>query len=404
MNIKEIKDKYTCVDFLGEPVKRTSSGYLYHSPYREDRHPSLSVTADGRGWHDLATGEHGSVIDLVMRCLNTTDVKCAIEAIEAKTPFSFSQQNALMADADKRKKESGFKSLQIVPLHSRSLLDYLEKRGIDPGIARKFLKEAHYSFNEGAGKGKYYALAYPNDKGGVELRNLRFKGSKAPKGITTHFTQENAPEGAEKGSCVVFEGVFDMLSFATLTNGVKHDYVTLNSVVNADAAIDVLKNYDGNIYLALDNDQAGRAATAKILAALPYAQDIAERYAPHKDINDYLLDKNSVNMNQEQEIKDKWGEVLDYARQYATGEGMHHGFAWLRDSFSEYVAMAEKTPGYSPGGTDGSTHNREVLAEKILQSLGHHIGGDGVISEAQETHLRDALTDIAASGRLSLKV
>ena len=86
MNIKQIKEKYTCLDYLGEPVKRTSHGFLYRAPWRTDAHPSLSVTANGRGWHDMATGEHGSVVDLVMRCLNTRDVRRACEELAQHVP------------------------------------------------------------------------------------------------------------------------------------------------------------------------------------------------------------------------------------------------------------------------------------------------------------------------------
>ena len=89
MTIKDIKDKYTCLDYLGKPIKKTKNGFLYRAPWREDTHPSLSVTANGKGWHDLATGSHGSVIDLAMHSLNTTDVRMACEEILRHNPGSF---------------------------------------------------------------------------------------------------------------------------------------------------------------------------------------------------------------------------------------------------------------------------------------------------------------------------
>lgn len=74
-------------------------------------------------------------------------------------------------------------------------------------------------------------------------------------------------------------------------------------------------------------------------------------------------------------INNKWEEVLDFARQHATKQGIRTGIKWLQDSFNEYLKMSEETPGYSMGGQPGSMHNREVLAEKILLKLGNHIGG-----------------------------
>ena len=75
MNIKQIKEKVTCLDYLGKPLKKTSAGwFLYRCPWREDNHPSLNVTPNGKVWHDLATGAKGGIIELVMACLNTGDL------------------------------------------------------------------------------------------------------------------------------------------------------------------------------------------------------------------------------------------------------------------------------------------------------------------------------------------
>ena len=278
MNIQLIKEKYTCMDYLGQPVKKTKGGFLYRAPWRTDTHPSLSVAENGKGWHDLATGTHGSVIDLVMRCLNTTDIKRACEEIMRHNPgsFSFSQSES---DNGEKKKECGFTRFEVVPLQSRGLFAYLYQRKVNIDIAKQFLQEAHYSFKEG--DSYLYALAYPNDLGGYELRSSFYKGGTSPKGITTHLSKENAP-------VVVFEGFFDMLSFATLCGGVKHNYIVLNSIVNVDAAINVLKNYQGKIFLALDNDEGGTGATSTILQTLPDAEDIRVKFAPSKDVNEYL--------------------------------------------------------------------------------------------------------------------
>ena len=45
-------------------------------------------------------------------------------------------------------------------------------------------------------------------------------------------------------------------------------------------------------------------------------------------------------MTTEKDIKEKWGELLDYAKQHATGEGFHRGYRWLQDSFNEYLKMS----------------------------------------------------------------
>ena len=79
-----------------------------------------------------------------------------------------------------------------------------------------------------------------------------------------------------------------MLSFATLCGAVKHNYIILNSIVNTPAATEVLRSMGGKVYLCLDNDDGGEKATKQILDALPSAVDIRSRFAPAKDVNEYL--------------------------------------------------------------------------------------------------------------------
>lgn len=99
-------------------------------------------------------------------------------------------------------------------------------------------------------------------------------------------------------------------------------------------------------------------------------------------------------MATEQEIKDKWGELLQYAKENATGEGFHRGYRWLQDAFNEYITMSDEVPGYSMGGQPGSQHNREVLAGRIALELGNHIGGRNLIDEKQEAKLKATLKEI----------
>lgn len=93
-------------------------------------------------------------------------------------------------------------------------------------------------------------------------------------------------------------------------------------------------------------------------------------------------------------MKEKFEELVSIAKQHVTGKGLQTGIKWLEDSFNEYLDMTDKTPGYGMGGQPGSMHNREVLAEKILLKLGHHIGGEGAINADQEARLKESLSSI----------
>ncbi len=98
----------------------------------------------------------------------------------------------------------------------------------------------------------------------------------------------------------------------------------------------------------------------------------------------------------EMNINEKWADLLDYAKQHATGEGLHRGYNWLKDAFNEYLNMSDSTPGYGMGGQPDSMHNREVLAEKVCLELGYHVGGRHLIDADQEAKLRQTLNDIVA--------
>lgn len=318
MNIKQIKEQFTCLDYLGEPIKKVSYGYLYRCPWKEDRHPSLSVTLDGGGWHDLSDGTHGNLIDLVARCIGTNDFRqiCAQFDGVTKNTSSFHQSNTL----DQRKEEgNSFARFSTVPLQAHRLKNYLlRERGIRPETAIALgVVEAHYSIRADIPR-DLFALAYPNDKGGFELRgapyegNPRgFKGSKAPKGITTHLLDDNRPY-------VVFEGFVDMLSFDTMMKeqgkSQTYNYVTLNSTVNAGAAIEVLKGVKSQIFLCLDNDQAGDEATAEMQKVLVGAQDIRKGLLPFNDVNELYLYRRAVQKqlqeNFEKEVQEQEGTQL----------------------------------------------------------------------------------------------
>lgn len=272
MNIKQIKERLTCFDFLEAPVKRSGDSWFFCVPWRTDLHPSLAVSENGKGWKDWATGEHGNVVDLIGKLIGSSDLSAICRAAAS---FSFPQPKYYL---DEGKKKEELTAYTLHPLKSYPLERYVEARRIPTTIAREYLSELHWTHN---GK-TLYTLAYHTDQGGWMTRNLRFKRVFGRGGITTHKTRENA-------SWVIFEGFFDLLSWIVLCGGIaKHNFISLNSVANVDAAIRQLAGNSSKIYLALDNDQAGDQATAKMLASLPNAIDLREKFAPYSDLNDYL--------------------------------------------------------------------------------------------------------------------
>jgi hypothetical protein len=60
---------------------------LCHSPFREDRKPSFSVSADGMLWNDFATGEAGDAVDFLQRASGLSREAACRKFIELAAGF-----------------------------------------------------------------------------------------------------------------------------------------------------------------------------------------------------------------------------------------------------------------------------------------------------------------------------
>ena len=263
------------------PVKDRGYYGLYHSPLREDHTPSMKVDYDKNLWIDYGAGEGGTLIDLMMR-MERCDAGEAMRRLEQRisgTPaFSFLGYSNPVSPH----RESAITIEQVRPLENPALFDYLMERCIHLDTARVHCSEVHYHI---AGK-SYFAVGFRNDAGGWELRNRYFKGctSKAP---TTRR--------GDYPTCLIFEGFMDYLSFLTLKRNPNppHNIVVLNSVTNLAKAVPFIASHEW-VYTYLDNDKAGRKATAELKAACRNLSDQSVHYRPHNDLNDYLRSRRPV--------------------------------------------------------------------------------------------------------------
>ncbi len=170
-----------------------------------------------------------------------------------------------------------FENVKVSKLESPALLKYLADRGIPRNIAQRWCVQVDYRLH---GK-DYYAIGFENNAHGYELRNPFYKGSYPPKHIT-HIAEGNA-------RCNVFEGFIDFLSAERLGLNDGFDAVVLNSVANVGKALTILPDYSV-IACYLDNDEAGRAALARLRRELgDKVMDKSALYPDHKDLNEFLV-------------------------------------------------------------------------------------------------------------------
>ena len=282
--------RYPIVEYLErkgiKPVRRTPSYALYHSPLREETHPSFKVDTEKNLWIDYGEGRGGSIIDLCMRMEGCT-LSEAIRRLGQNAPdngtYNFlndfvpnNPQPAMAVNGARRLIEIS----DTLPPH---LQDYLTKeRCIDLEKAKPFLKCISY---EVRGR-RYQAIGFANLSAGYELRDDKtFKGTIAPKDITPIFTDR-----AE--SVCIFEGFMDFLSFLSMKEEITNHCLVMNSVSNVARTIRYLNDLHlTHIRAFLDNDEAGRRAVQDFIKAGFHVEDMNIHYKDFKDLNEYHVSR-----------------------------------------------------------------------------------------------------------------
>ena len=279
MQLHDIK-QIPIVDYLAQtgykPKLTKGVNYWYCSPLRAELTPSFKVNAERNQWYDFGTGDHGDIIDLVcaLQHCSTADAMrqlAALKGVRLAPSFSFGGISPLRSQAP------SMELISVQAVKHPKLLLYLTERGLQPSDASPFLSEIYYKVSEKC----FFALGFPNDAGGWELRNPYFKGCFAPKAISTI-------KGTDSHKLQLFEGFMDFLSWRKLHPEVQDDSIILNSLNLLPKLIPSLHAYT-MIASLLDNDEAGDRATKQLIDAGLPVKDIRACYAPYKDINEYLI-------------------------------------------------------------------------------------------------------------------
>ena len=279
MQLHDIK-QIPIVDYLAQtgykPKLTKGVNYWYCSPLRSELTPSFKVNVERNQWYDFGTGDHGDIIDLVcalQQCSTAEAMRrlAALKGVRLAPSFSFGGITPLRSQAP------SMELISVQAVKHPKLLLYLTERGLQPSDASPFLSEIYYKVSEKC----FFALGFPNDAGGWELRNPYFKGCFAPKAISTI-------KGTDSHKLQLFEGFMDFLSWRKLHPEVQDDSIILNSLNLLPKLIPSLHAYT-MIESLLDNDEAGDRVTKQLIDAGLPVKDIRACYAPYKDINEYLI-------------------------------------------------------------------------------------------------------------------
>lgn len=286
MNIEQAKS-IKIIDYLRyrgfEPVRKVGKEYFFFSPLRNDTHPSFAVDADKNVWADygeLGTRPGNKVKGGAIHHLAAELCGSMSAGLADIAKFAGVKSHITHPLTTESKPNANIKEHNNKLIEHPALLQYLEKRKIKLLPARLYCREVWYTnLNK-----KYFAIGLQNESGGWDLSAPNFKAAIAPKDITIIRNK--------KKRCLVFEGMFDMLSYMSLL-GTKEkidasDWICLNSVALTSRAIPYLKDYD-EVHLYLDNDEGGNRGTNAIANYMPKSFDHRNNFKQYKDVNEWWI-------------------------------------------------------------------------------------------------------------------
>ena len=274
LNWKEARQK-SIIKVLGDfgiaPKRQTSKAAWYLSPLRTEKEASFCVTLNKNLWYDFGKGQGGNVIDLVIELKSCSPME-ALRYLSSQSSFFFNPR-----EVEKSYRDEPLKINDIKEIQHPALLQYLQSRSISVSTARNFCKEVWYKYNGRT----HFSIGLPNSSGGWELRNKYFRNSTAPKSYSLISQQ--------KKRLLLFEGMFDFLSLATMDKDliVSADILVLNSLGFINRSLTLLSKYQ-EISLYFDNDAAGKKAAKKFKELPMTIKDCSSTYRGFKDLNERL--------------------------------------------------------------------------------------------------------------------
>ena len=304
-------------EFLTNELKiDINKPFICLNPEHPDHSPSMNYDKNRNKIHCFACGVDWDIFDLVGALYGISDTKAVFEKVEniiKGTPEGYKEVEEMKEkihqkteQAQEKRPEREEKPQELLMEYykkcNRNLdkTDYLQRRGISRETANKFLLgyDAHFKGREGQMWG---ALIIPTTQYTYTARNTdmtadsKDRVKKHGKANVFNFV---SLKRAEKPIFIV-EGEFDALSFEEIGANA----VALGGVSNIRQLVEEVKkvreetgDFNNFLLLALDNDNAGEMATAKLKEELDKEKIenyvLNDFYGAYKDANDFLIADN----------------------------------------------------------------------------------------------------------------
>jgi len=278
-----------------EPIRATANSYQYKSPFNPmERTPSFFVfqnsnSGEFSNFKDYSSGKGGDYYKFLMEYFHI-DFKSAKQKLKDLIGGEYQEpkrptQNKPPIFSFNQPKEKNYEIKKISQLQNRALIDYLKERGLkEIELYQRFIGEIYYTLDNK----NYFAISFINEAGGREIRNKYFKGSFGKKDISLIL-----PNPKDK-RIKIYEGFIDFLSYLEINKKAPlSNYLILNSVSLRERGLNAIQGKYEAYELYLDNDKSGDETTQFFIDNLDNANDKRVHYKSYKDLNEFLIAKNS---------------------------------------------------------------------------------------------------------------
>ena len=301
VSLDDILSKVTEADILSYYLGVTEVPTIINSPLRQDRRPSFGLySSDGVRifYTDLATKDSGGLFDLLGKMWNCSfkevltrvneDISkfCGGANIHSYTPCAVRSTNSYNKDTDLQCKVRDWRSYDIEYWASYGItLEWLKYAEVYPISHKIVIKDGHrYVF--GADK---YAYAYVEHKEGkVTLKIYQPKNTKGYKWSNKHDKSvvslwTKIPEYGDK-VCICSSLKDALCLWSNL--GIPALSIQGEGYNISNTAVNELKRRYKEIYILLDNDEAGLKDGLSLSESTGFINLVLPKFKEGKDISD----------------------------------------------------------------------------------------------------------------------
>lgn len=301
VSLDDILSKVTEADILSYYLGVTEVPCIINSPLRQDRRPSFGLySTDGRRifYTDLSTRDRGGLFDLLGHMWGTDYIStltrinediskfCGGANIHSYTPCAVRSTNSYNKDTDLQCKVRDWRSYDIEYWASYGItLEWLKYAEVYPISHKIVIKDGHrYVF--GADK---YAYAYVEHKEGkVTLKIYQPKNTKGYKWSNKHDKSvislwTKIPEYGDK-VCICSSLKDALCLWSNL--GIPALSIQGEGYNMSNTAVNELKRRYKEIYILLDNDEAGLKDGLSLSESTGFINLVLPKFKEGKDISD----------------------------------------------------------------------------------------------------------------------